>query len=466
MRVIYATHGHSGYIPPLPLSAEQVIIGPNYPDADTPDGRPLSRRTGQEFDMRLVLRTLPADFVPDLFVALVDAWFGSVPRHVDSLPCPTVLLIADTHHGAAPVTDLLRYAREERYHRLSVTHDPHHLHWFAKAGLEPVACHLNLNVRDFGVPFAEQRQPHIVFVGQTSSQHSRRGRLLQLLIEQGLPVSAGADATHNAAKRYAKAQLTFNCSLNGDLNMRVFEALSAGACLLTDRLSLASGLDQHFTDGQHLITYDDDQDLLDKARYYLARPDDCLAIARAGHERYQSLFSESRRRQTFLDYALGDARQAQQCAQAAQQHDPRSNERCDPDTLEFRAATYQTIQELQRRELIRDVTFSDRIPQQQRTDFSDLNTVRLSTNASDPSRTALIATVADLTEMAASRTPCPARYLVLADATMDSLIPLGMAMMSLRLQDANPTIERDPSRPGWRGRGGWLFTAPVAVDAG
>lgn len=59
------------------------------------------------------------------------------------------------------------------------------------------------------------------------------------------------------ARLFARAKVVWNCSLAGDLNMRVFEALASGALLVTDRLADGSQ-DALFAPGEHLLAYDDD----------------------------------------------------------------------------------------------------------------------------------------------------------------------------------------------------------------
>jgi spore maturation protein CgeB len=58
------------------------------------------------------------------------------------------------------------------------------------------------------------------------------------------------------ARFFSRAKVVFNCSLSGDLNMRIFEALSCESFLVTDRI--ANGLTDLFADGEHLAVYDDE----------------------------------------------------------------------------------------------------------------------------------------------------------------------------------------------------------------
>lgn len=60
---------------------------------------------------------------------------------------------------------------------------------------------------------------------------------------------------------------------------RVFEAMACGAFVLTDRQKDVLSL---FKDGEHLVAFNDDQDLLDKASYFLRHPEERERIAATG----------------------------------------------------------------------------------------------------------------------------------------------------------------------------------------
>jgi len=94
---------------------------------------------------------------------------------------------------------------------------------------------------------------------------------------------ATAGDSHLAAKRLTH------------LRLREFEAPMSGALYLTeDQPELA----EYFTPGEEVLTYTDPDDLLDKARYYLAHQEKAERIRRAGLERarrehtWQHRFSE------------------------------------------------------------------------------------------------------------------------------------------------------------------------------
>jgi GT2 family glycosyltransferase/2-polyprenyl-3-methyl-5-hydroxy-6-metoxy-1,4-benzoquinol methylase/tetratricopeptide (TPR) repeat protein len=83
------------------------------------------------------------------------------------------------------------------------------------------------------------------------------------------------------ARAYSASRLVFNRSLRDDVNMRVFEATACGSLLLTNDLTDAGQTDL-LRDGEHLATYRDADELLDKARFYLNHDDARERIASAG----------------------------------------------------------------------------------------------------------------------------------------------------------------------------------------
>jgi hypothetical protein len=65
-------------------------------------------------------------------------------------------------------------------------------------------------------------------------------------------------------------------------NMRLYETTGVGSLLVTES---APNLGDLFEPGTEVVTYEDADDLVEKARHYLANEDERATIARAGHER-------------------------------------------------------------------------------------------------------------------------------------------------------------------------------------
>lgn len=123
------------------------------------------------------------------------------------------------------------------------------------------------------------KQYDIAFVGNLFP--GPRLELLQLLKYNFSKVFVGQAYFEEMARTYSAARIVFNRSVLNDVNMRVFEALSCGSLLLTNDLA-ANGLAELFEDGVHLATYRSEEELVDKARFYLRNETSRETIAAAG----------------------------------------------------------------------------------------------------------------------------------------------------------------------------------------
>lgn len=84
------------------------------------------------------------------------------------------------------------------------------------------------------------------------------------------------------AEKYAQSKLVFNRSINGDLNMRTWEAMCSGSCLVTDRVA---DLDKvGAVDGVHYAGYSDADELRRVVRDLLTDDAKREKIAAAGRE--------------------------------------------------------------------------------------------------------------------------------------------------------------------------------------
>jgi Glycosyl transferases group 1 len=379
-------------MPVAELSSRQIVAGPDMPNKKSGMGRIMSIQTEPHFDVAALIETLPHDQKPDLVVVLRDAFMGFMPSNLKGVTCRKVMYIADSHHGVMPLCNLFDYIALEKFDRYAIAHTPHHYHWFKEAGAGPLTIHLNLNARDYIKPsFSSNRQPGIYFVGQITKWHTWRQKLIDRIAAEAIPFHSETVLAQQAAQNYARHQICFNTS-NGDWNMRFFEVLSSGGCLLTDRISDVTGYAAYFKDSEDLIIYSDEEDLVEKAKYYSARPDLCLAIARSGHAKYKQHFSENMRKQRFLDFAFSTDGEAAKLANQSAAFDPRSTSLTSEKTaiLPSRVLAYEHIQDLQRTDSINHVVLSPQTPAVFADDISDLMRIKISNAVKEPLRTCFI----------------------------------------------------------------------------
>ena len=97
--------------------------------------------------------------------------------------------------------------------------------------------------------------------------------------------AARAYSAYEMAELYGDSQIVVNVSRDDwpqDANMRCFEAMAAGALLITRVPTELTYLG--FRESVHFVGYRDGQDLTAVVAQYLARHDERLAIAERGHE--------------------------------------------------------------------------------------------------------------------------------------------------------------------------------------
>ncbi|SMH41073.1 glycosyltransferase family protein [Azospirillum agricola] len=281
-RVLFCGRSSPDYYRSPLFSRREVFAGPDCTDL-IEQGRVRSLKTpAGEYDIGSLIARLPADQRPELIVVKADATRGNFPRNLDRFPGPKVLLVGDTHHLQDPVRALLRYAEMERFDLIVMDHTRHHGHFFLEAGFERVcwiaALDFALHRRAIPESFAHE----LTFVGQLGAFHPYRRHVMEGVVRAGLPLKTLRATPAETADIYASSAITLNCSLNGDLNLRVFEALGSGGFLLTDALPPESGLERLFEPGRHLVTYRSPGELVEAIRHYRSHPDEARAIRAAG----------------------------------------------------------------------------------------------------------------------------------------------------------------------------------------
>jgi len=111
-------------------------------------------------------------------------------------------------------------------------------------------------------------------------------------------------------KRYKEIihQSKVNLALEGigTFTYRHLELLSQGAFMMSNSNIQKQNLPLKIVDGEHYVAYEDMDDLIEKIRYYLVRPEERLRIARNGFERFKRDYSFEKHGKCILDQ-LGDS---------------------------------------------------------------------------------------------------------------------------------------------------------------
>ena len=289
---------------PIMFSTNEVFCSPDCESTKSNGTVKTIQTHGGIYDIKQVVDQLPSSQKPELIVVKTDATGRNFPINLQQYHCPKLLILGDSHHLKMPIQTLLVYAAQEKFDYIISDHDRHHLHYFKEAGFDNVFWIPCYNVYPHEQPLFSDKLYDVSFVGQVGRWHPYRKTVLQFLQANDVPVQIMQAPHEKAAEIYAKSLINLNISLNGDFNLRVFEVLSSGGFLLTDRLSRESGLEMIFKDGEHLVCYDSPQDLLEKIHYYLNHPSEAKAIAHKGYEEYKRHHTPETKTNELMDFIL------------------------------------------------------------------------------------------------------------------------------------------------------------------
>lgn len=124
-----------------------------------------------------------------------------------------------------------------------------------------------------------QKKYDVCFVGHINSPN--RIEALDRLFAEIPNFYYGQQLFEGAARKFAESKIVFNIAMTDDINMRCFEAMATGSFLLTNWIPTIEDL---FEDGKHLVLYRNLDEMVEKAKYYIAHDDEREKIAQAGYE--------------------------------------------------------------------------------------------------------------------------------------------------------------------------------------
>ncbi len=257
---------------------------------------PLNIQTDFTPNLEEIKNSIPSKFIPDLFL-WVESVAGYFPQNMQALGCPTACYLIDSH-----------------------IHLNKHLQWAKNFDFVFIAQLEYLqefreksNPNTFWLPLAADPTTHskrsdekiydVGFVGSMNSDvHIRRINLLNA-INKHFPVHYERCFDVEMAELFSKSKIVFNNAIKNDLNMRVFETLSIGSFLLTDR-TLNSGQDEMFVDGEDLAVYEDEE-VVEKVKFYLEREDLREKIAKRGNQLSRAAHTYFHRTEELLNVVTG-----------------------------------------------------------------------------------------------------------------------------------------------------------------
>ncbi|MBC8549165.1 MAG: glycosyltransferase [Candidatus Brocadiales bacterium] len=234
-------------------------------------------------DMEDVIDQLPEGWEPDVFL-YVDTGLFYPLKNMRALNCLKACYLIDSHVAF----DLhLKFA--ENYDIVFAAHKPA-VEMFKEKGIEnvfwiPPACDPALHEKKAG-----EKKHDVGFVGSSNPER------VHLLNELGQRFNTYYERCflERMAEVFSQSKIVFNKSIEGGLNMRVFEAMASGSMLLTNEAN-GSGLQDFFQDRKHLVIYRNENELFELADYYLRNDNEREEIAFEGMSKVLSEHAYSNR---------------------------------------------------------------------------------------------------------------------------------------------------------------------------
>ena len=244
-----------------------------------------------------LLSRLPEDWKPDWVVWWLPEYLR-FPPDIQSCPYPTLLVVSDWNVISEPL-----YRIVEAFDVVATD----------AVGVRRLS-EFGVNVPFFQAPLygfvpgyhrsvERERDIPVGYIGNTNGlAYRERMRTLATAchgLDQGQVMVASGVFGDEYIQLLNRCRITLNHSLRGELNMRSFEAMACGSLLFCEDTNLEAR--QYFQDGEHLVMFNQ-ENLVDKLRYYLSRPEEANRIARNGYDQVQE-FSYQKRWDRLLEEA-------------------------------------------------------------------------------------------------------------------------------------------------------------------
>jgi Glycosyl transferases group 1 len=233
-----------------------------------------------------------------------DAYPRRLPHGLNTTSIPTACFSIDTYEQ---ISSRIHFAQLFDY---AFVFHPGYDRLFQQAGHPRAICLPHAVEHDLFVDPTLERVYEVGWVGRLDgSTYTFRRHCIQQL-EQQFKVNDiyRYYSPEEMAAIYQQSQIVVNLSRDDylqDANLRCFEAMAAGALLITPKPTELAELG--FVEGTHYITFQQAAELTDLVNFYLDHPSQRIAIAQAGRDLVLQKHTYDARVQTILETLAQDA---------------------------------------------------------------------------------------------------------------------------------------------------------------
>ncbi|MCL4462109.1 MAG: glycosyltransferase [Nitrospirae bacterium] len=251
---------------------------------------------------------LPAFWSPDVFL-FVESGILYRFAFLKQIECLKACYLIDTHLHADSHLAMARefdvvFLAQKAFVPLFQTVLDRPVVWL------PLACD-----PDIHCPYPVEEDVDVTFAGSIQSPLQERTRRLKRLSTR-FSVRTDRVFLSEMARFLSSGRILFNASVKNDLNMRVFESLAIGKCLLTDDVP---GLRELFVPGEDLAIYDD-RSMIETVRSLLEDPERRWRLAASGRQKVLASHTYLHRARTMVS-VLGSSPESSSCVPEGAEHD-------------------------------------------------------------------------------------------------------------------------------------------------
>lgn len=234
-------------------------------------------------------------FDPDLLLFIEGGTMQMLPVGLEKLRCLTAWYGIDTH------MDYGKHLRIGRLFDVTFVAQKQYVERLRADGLRQAYWLPLAFAPEIAPEGALERKYELAYVGSDDPQmHPKRHALLTAIKQKVAPVFVGKASPREMMRIYSQAKMVFNKSVNNDINMRYFEAMGAGAVLLTDRVR-GNGVKELFRPGEHFIEYEDAKSLLHAVERLRHDAEACRKIGEAARTHILARHTYGHRVQALLE---------------------------------------------------------------------------------------------------------------------------------------------------------------------
>ena len=271
------------------ISNNMVVVGPRLNNSKHDYVKAKINVKEGRVDLNLILEKIKNYFNPEILISTTNP-SGQGFQNISCFKGVKVLVLYDSHHMENPISNNVYQCTSEPYDLL-ITQLRQYGSFFNKISKKPTIWLPGFFAKEKIIEPKFSYIPKVAKVGQISLFHIRRNQILSKLLTLTPNIDIGGINGNQVFDIYNKYAMSLNISLNGDMNFRWNQVLSAGGVLLSDKLCDNSGSNYIFSQNE-IPTFNSINEALEIIGLYINDPEKRYNTAILAQRKYIQTISK------------------------------------------------------------------------------------------------------------------------------------------------------------------------------